>query len=238
MSKDLKNIKNTMFNEFEKQLDNIFQKYHENQITHDECIKNITWLKNAWKTVRCDMKNVGDDSNSIKFLEYDKKLDITYPSWFAKGGKGCKIETTRNNIHMIFQTINNGNLNLMLRGKDYRDLNKKRIPTYINYSKVSINNVVLFEENQLVWHNVPYTYEKLCKNEEFFELNIEVETIFDYLPDLEDFLKNTLESNSDLNEAQNEIKNYFKRQRFLIPINDVFSEEKPDSNSLMLINSI
>ncbi len=238
MANDLKNIKNTMFNEFENQLDNIFQKYHDNQISHEECVNNITWLKNAWKTVRCDMKNEGTDSNSIKFLEYDKKLDITYPSWFAKGGKGCKIETTRNGIHMIFQTVNDGNFKLMLRGKDYRNLDKKRIPTYINYAKVSINNVVLFEDNQLVWHNKPYTYEKLCKNEEFFDLVIEVDTIFDYLPGLEDFLTRSLESDSDLREVQNNIKNYFKQQRFLIPINDVFSEEKPDSNSLMLINSI
>lgn len=236
---DSENIKSMMINQFELQIDGIFKKFQEAELSRDECFKNIKWLINVWKIARLDIKNRGNDSNEIIFLELENSINASYPNWFNKEGKGCQIESFKKNINLIFQTINDGELNILLRGPDYRGINQKRNPVYIVYKDVSLNGHNLFENNQLIWHDKPYTFNKLCKNDDKFSLCVKFSTIFDYFPNLEQFIENTIEDIYDLNKAYVQIKNFLSRQKLFIPLNDIMENNNDlNHNSTFLLNAL
>lgn len=240
MAKNLNEIKMSMINEFEKQLILLIQKHERNELSLEDCKKNIKWLKNSWKVTRVDIKNQGDDSNEINITENDKTVKFSFPEWFNQNGKGCKLESSSSKTRFIFQCVNDGDLVVTLRGKDFKNTTPKRVPIYINYTKLEINGSVLFDENKLIWHNKPYTFEKLCKNDEIFKVKIEAKTIFDYFPQLSGFIDELLEDENQLNISQDKVQNYFKRQKLYIPVSEIFNspEGHLDHQTQLMYNDL
>ena len=78
-------------------------------------------------------------------MEYGKNINLDYPSWFKdKCGQGCKIEWENKDVFFSFKCINNGNLKLILRGMDYRDIHNlnQPLPVYLNFNKLIINHKI------------------------------------------------------------------------------------------------
>lgn len=50
-------------------------------------------------------------------------------------------------------------LNINLRGEDVRDADGKRIPVWIQYSKLAVDGKVMFDGLKPVWHDKPYKFE-------------------------------------------------------------------------------
>lgn len=184
MALNLNEIKIYMLNTYKLSFNKIFDEYYSQQINLEDCINKINRLNNSWNTSRVDIKNRGLQSNTIKFFEYGKHINVSYPYWFnGMDGQGCKFESFKKDIDVIFNCVNDGILEIHLKGKDFR-LNDKRMDVYVNIHELVINNNTLFKGNMLVSHDKPQLFEKSCKNNEMILFNLNFSTIFDYFPQL------------------------------------------------------
>ncbi|HIH34956.1 MAG TPA: hypothetical protein HA355_05425 [Methanosphaera sp.] len=184
-----KNSKMIMLNEFEKQINVIFNNFYENQFNFEELKTQLKWFIKVWNISRVDIKNIGNESNSIRIYEkeirYEKSLNISNPEWYTDNtGKGTKIEFENNKMNIGFQCINNGDVNINLRGVDYRNSNNERLPIYLNIKKVILNNKVFLNHDQLICHDEPFVINRRSHNLERINLEIQSETIYDYFPEL------------------------------------------------------
>lgn len=182
---DLTQTKLIMLEEYEKQIKDIFDNFFNENLSLSDFILYFNKLNNIYNFSRVDVKNLGVSSNSIRFIEYGRNLNVSYPNWFKdKNGIGCKIEWRISDLNFIFSCKNEGKLKIILRGMDFKDWNNKRIPIYSNFEKLSINNDDVFEESRLVWHDKPYNFEKKCQNGEIIFVDLKINSLFDYCPQL------------------------------------------------------
>lgn len=121
-------------------------------------------LLSSYITARIDIKNKGkkDSNNDIEITNIsDENIKISVPNWFCKNGKGYVLQSKEGYLKIEFVCINSGVLEFALRGKCVIDKNtKQRIPIWIDFQKFSVNNKVIFDNAQSVWHDKPFRYSK------------------------------------------------------------------------------
>lgn len=121
-------------------------------------------------TARIDIKNSGKHNN-IKFLFIsDDNSVLSFPKWFDnEDGVGAVIESSKGKLDLKIKCINDGNLNLILRGIDAKDSKGIRIPIFIEFNKVVVNGNHLITENKLVSHDDSYQCNfKVCDGDIVF----------------------------------------------------------------------
>ncbi len=152
---------------------NIFKEpKNRKNLENDNCIdKNL--LK--FITARIDIKNRGNEKNSIEILENsDKNAYVEYPNWFCgSNGEGLVIMSNNYPLKLKLKCINDGKLIIYLRGPDIRDKNNKRLPIFIDFTKLNINDSIILNKHKLVSHDNPYIFEKNIKNSEIINLTID-----------------------------------------------------------------
>ena len=169
---------------------------------------------NAWKTCRIDLRNKGETA-SLKVLNEEINTNIKYPTWFDNGN-GCIIESENKILNLDIKCNGSGQIELNLKGIDYRNNPTTRLPIYIAYKQLLYNDLPIFNDNHLTWHDNSYTYTKLCQNNEKIKIKVEFKTIFDYFPKLNEFQNNlTYEFNSfeDINEIYNQFEDYILQEK-------------------------
>lgn len=227
-------IKSKMLNEFEKEIEDTFNNYQTELLTTEECISILNSLRGVWSCCRIDLKNYGKESNSLEFIEHTNNLNIHFPNWFAnEEGKGCKIEDEKTDITLKFKCVGNGNLKIVFRGTDFRNVNDKSIrnPVYINFKNFTINAEKVFTQNTLTWHNDSYIFNRECTDGDVFNLNIEFDTIYDFYPELKQYLSN-LGNKEDLIISYIKIKKYIKYEKMMLHVSEF------DDNTLDIFNFI
>ena len=128
-----------------------------------------------YNLARIDIKNFGEEKNSLDIIHVsDSKCNINKPHWFKnEKGEGILIESLKNKLFLELKCIGDGILNIHLRSSDIRNDDEDQVPIYINYTKLTINDNIIFNENKVVWHNNPYIYQMNVKNDELIKLTIE-----------------------------------------------------------------
>ena len=123
-------------------------------------------------TGRIDIKNNGKD-NKVRLLKIsDDNALIMYPEWFSdEKGKGMMIHSINKKIEIIIECLGGGNLHVRFRGRDIRDKNGNRIPIYINFTNIYINDITIREEETIVCHDKPYTFTKKVKDSEIIKIS-------------------------------------------------------------------
>ncbi len=241
MSINADNIKIQMLNEYESQVNFIFNKYYENKINLEEYKENMTWLKDVWNLTRVDIKNMGQESNKVKLLN-NENLYVSYPGWFHDDhGEGCVIEYENRDIDINFECANDGNIELIIRGKDFRNLDNIRKPVYMNYTKLTINDRVIYNHDNLIWHNDSYIFNKECFDKENINIKLESKSIYDYFPKLKQEIETIIDGISDLKIAQNQISRYIQHEKMLLNVNKVVSNDmflSNDEDDSILYNAI
>ena len=88
----------------------------------------------------------------------DDKAEIRMPDWLQAGGAGYQIQSYAGNIKIVVKAAADGQLILNLRGLDIRtpEDQSKRIPCWIDYTKLVINGNVIFDKVTPAWHDEPY----------------------------------------------------------------------------------
>ena len=119
-----------------------------------------------YMTARIDLKNFGSSTNNIEILENsDSAASIFNPKWFTNRlGIGTQIQSMKGFIHLKIKCINDGKLEIILRGVDSRNKSGQRVPIFINYTDFKINNELIIEEPIVVWHDEPFIFNKKVKN--------------------------------------------------------------------------
>lgn len=224
MGADLKNVKLIMLIEYEKQLNDLFDT-HFDSLDFKQFLYKINFFNERWENCRVDIKNFGDSYNAIKIIKYNDGLNCTFPAWLTNdNGIGCLMESDKD-INLTFQTINGGNLQISIRGIDFRDFNDrtKRIPVYVDFTKLQVNNMDFLDENILSWHNTPLRFNMDCEHNEIFNLKVNYNTIFDYFPQLKIYWSD-IESNEDLLDKYENVKQYIKIEKLFFQLGDVENE--------------
>ena len=213
---DLTQTKLIMLEEYEKQIKDLFENFFNKNLSLKDFIVYFNKLNNIYKYSRVDIKNQGINSNSVRFIEYDKNVNMSYPNWFKdETGIGCKIEWKISDLNFIFSCINEGKLKFILRGMDFKDWQNKRIPIYSNFKKLSINNNEIFEEDILVWHDKAYIFEKECQSEEIILVELKIYSLFDYFPQFNILLKEDI-SGKDISLLYEKLINFILLEKSLI----------------------
>lgn len=111
-------------------------------------------------TARIDVKNKGSSNNEVIISNIsDKNCSITSPYWFNDdSGKGEVITSRNGELNFKIKFKNDGILDLILRGVDFRDSSNNRLPIYINYNYLEIDNAVIFNNEHIICHDKPYKF--------------------------------------------------------------------------------
>ena len=190
---EINGIKLIMINEYKKQINSIFDKFKIGEVDLKYLITYINWLTQSYNTLRADIKNQGNMTNNIEFIEYGPNISI----------------------HKPVRCINSGKLKVTIRSVDLRDMNNNRVPIPINFTKLIINERTAINQDYLVWHDKPQVFERNCENQQIFCFNLKYKTVFDYFPQLkleinEDFSKN------EIMEAFYKVNEYINAMIYLL----------------------
>ena len=204
----------------------IFNGYFESNSDNYIFKNHINRFFDSWKICRLDLRNLGGKFNSVNLLNDESFLNIKYPTWLDDG-KGCVIESDMHFLDLNVKCYEQGNFKLYLRGVDFRVNPNNRIPTFINFKKLSINNQLIFDENKLLCHDEPFIYNYDCNDGEKLEINVEFKTIFDYFPKLLDFQNKLISESADpeiIKESYNQMDEYIFKQKLFYNNDSIYDE--------------
>ena len=136
---------------------------------------NINIHKTA-ETARVDIINKNKKSNSVEVINLENFINVSFPDWFKMDyGEGIVLETKMQSFDIKLKCINDGVLNIYLRGPDARNVQGERVPSYINYNNFIVNNEIIIKDEITCWHDNPYLFEKSVKDGEIIDLHFEWE---------------------------------------------------------------
>ena len=126
---------------------------------------------------RIDIKlATNDKTGDFKIVSTtDNRATTQKPTWLQKDGIGYVIHSFVGKMEFVVKASVDGKITLTLRGADIRNPEDKtkRIPYWIDYTKLIVNGATIFDELTPVWHNKPYRYNMGAKADE--EIKIQVE---------------------------------------------------------------
>lgn len=120
---------------------------------------------------RIDIRNNGKKDNRLQVC--GTKANITTPKWYT-GSKG-EGKVIQNNLYkdvMKLKMINNGLLEFYFRGKEIK-LNDSRMPLWIDYKSIKIDDKEILSEPVATWHDKPFKYEMPVEDGQEVTLEIE-----------------------------------------------------------------
>lgn len=127
-------------------------------------------------SARIDVKLGTKEQGDFQILSVsDRKAAVSKPPWFQKGGIGYSIQSYAGKIEFVAKVTVDGQIQLRLMGLDIRDSKdkSKRIPYWIDYTKLIVNGNVILDTLTPAWHDKPYAYKTEAKVGE--EIKIQVE---------------------------------------------------------------
>ena len=148
-------------------------KYIYNKINSSYFNENAEFLRKYLES-RIDIKNYGNETNNIIILKSDdSSLNIKQPSWFNdEEGIGTIVNSVKGDLNLSIKCVNDGKLTIGFKAIDYRDKNENRIPIYIDYTEIVINDEIIVDESHVSWHDNPFIYEKNVKDGEIINIKV------------------------------------------------------------------
>lgn len=127
-------------------------------------------------TARIDVILEPTEQGDFQILSVsDDKALIRKAHWLAANKIGYFVHSYAGKMEIIIKVIGGGQFNLDLRGIDIRDPEdkSKRIPYWIDYTKLNVNGEVIFDELEPVWHDKPFRYNIDAKDGEEIIISVE-----------------------------------------------------------------
>ena len=157
-----------------------FYKNNSGALVKFDLNKNQNDIKKAQeqykKLARFDIKNSGNPANAIEIIKSSSLSNFKSPSWYIhKSGIGQTLEATEGKLDLTLKCINDGNLEIILRGRDWRDSRGVRVPMKINFTKLTVNGKTVLDKKTTIWHDKPFNYEIPVKDGEIITLHAEWE---------------------------------------------------------------
>lgn len=146
-----------------------------NDDSKKESLDNGSAILSKYVTGRIDIKNFGAKDNAVEVIENsDMDSRVQQPRWFTnQKGIGTQIQSKKGNIRLKIKCINDGKLNVTLRGIDFRDDYDNRLPIYVKYTKFMIDDENIIDNPAFVWHNEPVSHEINVKDGQNVDIFVE-----------------------------------------------------------------
>lgn len=116
---------------------------------------------------RIDIKNKGTDENDLLIDNVSDALCIvSKPGWFGKDGVGYSIKSLAGSIKFTATFKKDGMLNLYLHTEPFfsADGKNRRIPIWLDYTSLIIDDAIIFSEKKPTWHDKAFTLEREVKD--------------------------------------------------------------------------
>ena len=126
-------------------------------------------------TARLDIQmvlNYTAEEDDFKILCFDDRAKIKKITWLPQNNIGYTIHSYVGKLELVAKAFSDGQIILGLKGLEVRD-KTKRIPYWIDYTKLIVNDKLIFDTLKPAWHNKPYLYKAEVKAGE--EIHIQVE---------------------------------------------------------------
>ena len=138
----------------------------------DQILRRLKPYISARIDVKLGTKEQGDFQ--IVYVS-DDNASVWKPNWFQKNGIGYQIQSYAGKMEFVAKADVDGQIQLRLMGLDIRDSKdkSKRIPYWIDYTKLIVNGNVILDTLTPAWHDKPYAYKTEAKVGE--EIKIQVE---------------------------------------------------------------
>lgn len=133
-----------------------------------EDLKRLVWLNMA----RLDFKNQGAGNDLKVSVVNGNHYKVTKPQWFSQGGAGYVLETSDKHQVIELECYGKGNLMIRLQGIDRRALDGTRLPLWVDYTRLVVNDEVIFWELKQQWHDKPCIFNKLVNDGERIKVEI------------------------------------------------------------------
>ena len=125
-------------------------------------------------TARIDTR-LKSTEGDFQILSVSDRVNVVKPTWLNREGVGYMITSYVGKLEFIAQITVDGQIQLRLMGvyvPDPKD-KTKRIPYWIDYTKLTVNGKIIFDTLTPAWHDKPYFHKIDAKAGE--EIKIQVE---------------------------------------------------------------
>ena len=126
-------------------------------------------------TARIDIKLMSTAGDFQLLSVSDNKVNMWKPDWFQKEGIGYQIQSYAGQLTFTAKATVAGQIQLFLRGLDIRtpENNSKRIPYWIDYTKLTVNGKTIFDKLTPAWHDKLYYYDFAVKANDETKIHVE-----------------------------------------------------------------
>ena len=127
-------------------------------------------------TARIDVNLLPTTQGELQILSMsDRKATSFKASWLPQSQSGYFIHSYAGNLEIVAKPSTDGQLFLYLRGTDTRkpDDKSKRLPCWIDYTKLLVNEKVIFDELTPTWHDKPFIHKIDVKADEAIKIEVE-----------------------------------------------------------------
>ena len=123
---------------------------------------------------RADIKFLSTEGDFQIISVSDDEALLIKPGWLQNGGIGYQIESGAGILDLIVKTAADGQIDLLLRGIDVctPNDNKKRIPYWVDYTRLTVNGKTIFDKVMPAWHDKAYKHKINAKAGE--EITIQI----------------------------------------------------------------
>lgn len=135
--------------------------------------KDYEFLK-KYLQCRIDIKNLGSKNNDIILMESNDPLqDFFAPEWFIdNNGVGYVLQSNTGSLNLSFKCINDGKIQIWFKGIDYYDKKGNRIPIYIDYTEIFVDDENLVSGSKVCWHDNPFIFHKDIRNGQTVKIQV------------------------------------------------------------------
>ena len=143
--------------------------------TFDYLLKQHAELKLHF-TARVDIKLATTTGDFLLLAISNENAEVWKPTaWQQKGDIGYQIESYAGKLEFVTKSTVNGQVSLSLLGLDVRTPEdySKRIPYWIDYTKLIVNGQKIFNTVTPAWHDKPYRCNINAKADEEIKIQIE-----------------------------------------------------------------
>ncbi|MBQ4495504.1 MAG: hypothetical protein II968_07025 [Selenomonadaceae bacterium] len=126
-------------------------------------------------TARIDIKLMTPEGDFQILSVSDDKVNMARPAWFQKDGIGYMVQSYTGKLDFTAKATVDGQIQMWLRGVDIRtpEDKSKRIPYWIDYTKLTVNDETILDTLTPVWHDKPYRHFIDVKADEEIKLQVE-----------------------------------------------------------------
>lgn len=116
----------------------------------------LEWLDMA----RIDIKNQGE-GNDVKVMVLEGEYcNVTKPKWFYGAGWGYVLEAHDKHLILELECHGAGILIVRFMGIDRRNKNGERLPLWVDYTRLAVNEQIIFWELKPQCHDKSYLFHK------------------------------------------------------------------------------